>query len=67
MQVNREEIERFVRGELGCGCPDEVFQHIILGAGEAGPGKVSFSRLVVGERLLIYVFGAPRSPGVARQ
>lgn len=48
-------IERFVRVTLGCRCPDEVFQSIAIervGApGEAGP----LTRLLVGNRLLIYL------------
>jgi hypothetical protein len=65
MRVDREEIERFVRGELGCGCPEDVFQRITLGERDAGPGTPGFSRLVVGERLLIYVLGAVHQPGIS--
>ncbi len=39
-QPDRASIEHFVRGTLGCGCPDEVFQHL---------------QLQVGSRLLIQV------------
>jgi len=46
-------IERFVRGTLGCRCPDEVFQSIELADANTADGAVSFRRLVIGQRLLI--------------
>jgi hypothetical protein len=49
-------IERFVRETLGCGCPDEVFQSIELMDSSMANGTVSFTRLVIGQRLLIDVF-----------
>ena len=55
-------IERFVRGTLGCQCPDEVFRDIELGPlalpGSDGTGQ----RLVIGDRLLIHVVTAPERP-----
>jgi hypothetical protein len=55
--VDQNAIERFVRGTLGCRCPDEAFQSIaierIRAPGEAGP----VMRLLVGNRLLVYVLG----------
>jgi hypothetical protein len=50
-------LEHFVRGTLGCKCPDEVFQAIAIDRTE------SHTRLVVGNRLLIYVLET--SPGKA--
>lgn len=51
-------IERFVRGTLGCGCPDEVFDSIEIER-TAGPGESApCVRLLVGGRLLIYVLEA---------
>jgi hypothetical protein len=52
----KKDIERFVREVLGCQCPDEVFRSI-----EAAPGPVLEpgirvkERIVVGQRLLIYL------------
>jgi hypothetical protein len=55
--VDQTAIERFVRGTLGCRCPDEAFRSIsierIRAPGEAGP----VTRLLVGNRLLVYVPG----------
>lgn len=55
-------IERFVRGTLGCACPDEVFQQIETSAlpGDL-PGDLPGVRLVIGNRLLVYVALAPAS------
>lgn len=55
MQTDRDVIEPFVRGTLGCGCPDEVFRHIELASCGDVPGEPPFSRLLVGGRLLIYL------------
>ena len=55
MQADRDVIEPFVRGVLGCGCPDAVFRQLELGPGGGGPGEPVFSRLVVGGRLLVYL------------
>lgn len=54
-------LRRFVRGTLGCGCPDEVFLKIessLLVA--APPGWRSMSRINIGGRLLLYI--APEVP-----
>lgn len=48
-------IERFVRQTLGCQCPDEVFRSITVDAGTAPAAEVSFTRLAIGDRLLIYI------------
>ena len=39
----------FVRGTLGCKCPDEVFQSVALDR------QQDHTRLMIGDRLLIYV------------
>lgn len=49
-------IARFVRETLGCGCPDEVFQSIEVSDAGTADGTVSFTRLVIGQRLLIHVW-----------
>jgi hypothetical protein len=48
-------IEHFVRVNLGCNCPDEVFRSIAIDrAPMSGPAS-ECARLVIGDRLLIYV------------
>jgi hypothetical protein len=51
----RSEIERFVRGALGCACPDAVFRAISIEKGVRTASTPPFVRLVVGNRLLIYL------------
>lgn len=51
-------IEQFVRGTLGCQCPDEVFRSIEIEHLRTSDDTTSYARLVVGERLLIYVLDA---------
>jgi hypothetical protein len=46
------ELQRFVRGTLGCKCPDDVFESVAIDRCE------SHTRLVIGNRLLIYVMEA---------
>lgn len=53
-----DEITRFVRGTLGCRCPDGVFQSIVIGEERTPDNRVPFTRLLVGDRLLIYVLPA---------
>jgi hypothetical protein len=48
-------ITRFVRGTLGCQCPDDVFQSIVIGPQHAPDNGAPFTRLLVGNRLLIYI------------
>jgi hypothetical protein len=43
------DLQRFVRGTLGCKCPDDVFQSVAI------DGREDHTRLVIGDRLLIYV------------
>jgi hypothetical protein len=50
-----DEITRFVRGTLGCQCPDDVFQSIVIGPERTPDNSTPFTRLVIGERLLIYI------------
>jgi len=57
--VNRGEIERFVRGTLGCSCPDEVFQSIAVSHSPAVAGRPPIVQLLVGSRLLIHVVAPP--------
>ena len=50
-----DEITRFVRGTLGCQCPDEVFQSIVIGEERTADHGEPFTRLLIGDRLLIYI------------
>ena len=52
-------IEHFVRGTLGCGCPDEVFQSIAVSHLPAVAGRPPIVQLLVGSRLLIHVVAPP--------
>jgi hypothetical protein len=53
--MNRQEVEGFVRGTLGCACPDDVFEQIAINPGSPLPGLPIDGSLEVGGRLLIYV------------
>ncbi len=46
----------FVRTILGCGCPEDVLEHIEL---EVRPGPPAWRALRVGGRLLVHVRPAP--------
>jgi len=49
---------RFVRGTLGCSCPDEVFNSIAIERVRGTDASAPYVRLLVGRRLLIYVLDA---------
>jgi len=49
-----ELIKDFAKDELGCECPDHVFEQIRVLRGEAAPGITNLA-IVVGERLLIMI------------
>ena len=59
------DIERFVRGTLGCGCPDEVFRTVSVSRLPAVPGRPPVLQLLIGSRLLIHVAAAPAEPSAA--
>ena len=48
-------IHEFATAELGCDCPEHVFEQIRVLKGEASPGK-AFNAIVIGEQLLV-LFG----------
>ena len=56
---DRASIEHFVRGTLGCGCPDEVFQHVVVSRLPPIAGRPPIVQLQVGSRLLIHVVAPP--------
>ncbi len=55
---DRSAVEHFVRGTLCCQCPDEVFQSLRIGRLSGSGVTTPVTRLVVGERLLVYVADA---------
>jgi hypothetical protein len=62
--ADRVSIEHFVRGTLGCGCPDEVFQSIAISHLPAVVGRLPIVQLLVGSRLLIHIVTPPAAiPG----
>jgi len=52
---NNNKIIEFIKGTLGCACPDEVFEKIETGKAAIAQFAEGTTRIVVGERLLIYV------------
>lgn len=51
-------IEHFVRATLGCQCPDEVFRSVSIDPLRTADGAIGYTRLLVGNRLLIYILDA---------
>ncbi|MCX6644938.1 MAG: hypothetical protein NTY09_01055 [bacterium] len=47
-----QKIREFASDDLGCGCPENVFEQIRFLRGEASPGNTNLG-IVIGERLLI--------------
>jgi hypothetical protein len=54
-ESKRLEIERFVKGTLGCSCPEEVFRQVELETATEPSGTGLMTRLVIGRKLLVYV------------
>jgi hypothetical protein len=54
------DLQRFVRGTLGCKCPDDVFQSVAIDCRE------DHTRLMIGNRLLIYVVETTAGKAVSR-
>jgi hypothetical protein len=57
--ASEDDIEQFVRGTLGCGCPDEVFRSMVVSRLPAVAGRPPIVQLLVGSRLLIHVVAPP--------
>jgi hypothetical protein len=51
--TNPSGIRHFVRNILGCGCPEEVFDDMVLAEETMGAGLPAVSTLLVGHRLLV--------------
>lgn len=47
-----ESVRTFVRTDLSCGCPDNVFEQVRVMTGDASFARTALS-IVVGERLLV--------------
>lgn len=60
LTVSTADIEHFVRGTLGCGCPDEVFRSVSIRQVQPVAGRSSHTELLIGSRLLVQVLEAPR-------
>jgi hypothetical protein len=54
--ADRERIKAFVQDVLGCGCAEEVFKVIELS--QEKKGDVSYDRINIGNRLLVYIIRA---------
>ncbi len=52
---SNQHIEEFVRGVLGCGCPDRVFETIQVAQIDTLELGFAISRLDIGNTLLIYI------------
>lgn len=48
-RVDRGAVKEFVRGTLGCACPDEVFERVEV----SGPYAEGLTQIAIGGRLLI--------------
>ncbi len=59
--ADAKSIELFVRGTLGCQCPEEIFSAITIKQGRNPDSDLTYTRLVIGNRLLIYVLEARHS------
>jgi len=59
-ELNREKLTGFIRGTLGCGCPNEVFETIESNRVAVGALPGVATRIVVGDTLLLYLV-APAS------
>jgi hypothetical protein len=62
--TNDGTIERFVRGTLGCRCPEEVFQSISMDRLPALAARPPVLQLLVGSRLVIHIVTLPAGAAV---
>jgi hypothetical protein len=52
-------IKKFVRGTLGCQCPDDVFEKIEYGiVNDIFPNATPIQKIIIGNRLLILIWKA---------
>lgn len=52
---NFARVRDFVRQDLGCGCPEEIFADIDLTLPELGQDRLVYKKLIIGRRLLIAI------------
>ena len=64
-EPDHNDVERFVRGTLGCSCPDEVFRTVSVSRLPAVAGRPAVLQLLVGSRLLVHVASAPQDAPAA--
>lgn len=57
--VDKASIDHFVRHTLGCRCPDDVFDSVVAERTYIPESATPCARLVIGNRLLIYVLQVP--------
>ena len=62
---DHDDVERFVRGTLGCGCPDDAFRTVSVSHLPRTPGRPAVLQLLVGSRLLVHVASAPQDAQTA--
>lgn len=60
--MNGPALEQFVRGTLGCACPDEVFRSVSVRLVPAAAGHPAFTEVLAGSRLLIRLVTMPEEP-----
>jgi hypothetical protein len=60
--MNGPALEQFVRGTLGCACPDEVFRSVSVRLVPAAAGRPAFTEVLIGSRLLIRLVALPAEP-----
>ena len=58
-------IRDFVRQDLGCGCPEEVFDDIDLTLAEARQDRPAMKKLLIGQRLLICILPCDDPAGLS--
>lgn len=63
--MDRAAVTHFVRGTLGCGCPDEVFDSIAVEPLLPFAGGLPALQLLIGSRLLIQLAVPPRDAAAA--
>lgn len=59
------DVEQFVRGTLGCSCPEEVFRSMSVRHVPSVADRPAHTELLVGSRLLIRVVEEPADPAAA--
>ena len=64
--MDRKKIKAFVQNTLGCGCPEEVFQHIECESGIDYHGIKLLYKINIGSRLLVYVLPVKTSDSLKK-